>query len=147
MAFEIVDMGFWVFYLGLKVTGNLENRTIKLSQPGYIEKILDCYGMSKPKTATVLVQNTILSLSNTPIFKLEKAKYAAKVGSIMYVILQALVDITFATFMVTQYVKNPSLEHFNMIDPILQYFAENVESSITFGRNEELKLISFLGFD
>ena len=53
MAFEMVDMGPLAFYVGLKVTRNREKRTIKLSQPGYTQKLLDRHGMLKAKTAKV----------------------------------------------------------------------------------------------
>lgn len=39
-AFQMVDMGPISFYLGLKIERDREQKTIKLSQPAYIEKIL-----------------------------------------------------------------------------------------------------------
>lgn len=39
-AFQMADMGPISFYVGLKVKRNREQKTIKLSQPAYIEKIL-----------------------------------------------------------------------------------------------------------
>ena len=39
-AFSMVDMGPISFYLGLKVTRDREKKTIKLSQPAYIDKVL-----------------------------------------------------------------------------------------------------------
>lgn len=75
--------------------------------------------MLKAKTAKVFMQDTIFFLSNTPISDLKKVKYAAKIGSIMYTILEMQINITFATSIVSRFVKNPSLEHFNVIDQIL----------------------------
>lgn len=40
-VFDIVDMGPLAFYVGLKFTRDCIQKTIKLSQPGYIEKMLD----------------------------------------------------------------------------------------------------------
>lgn len=39
-AFQMVDMGPISFYLGLKVDQDREKKTIKLSQPAYIEKVI-----------------------------------------------------------------------------------------------------------
>ncbi len=39
-VFEMIDMGPISFYLGLKVERNCQNKTLKLSQPAYINKIL-----------------------------------------------------------------------------------------------------------
>lgn len=84
-AFELVDMGPLV---RLKVNQDREKQTIKLSQLRYIEKWLDCYSILKAKTAKVFMQDTVVFPSNTPVSKIEKAKYIAKVGSIMYVMVE-----------------------------------------------------------
>lgn len=140
-------MGPLAFYVGLKVTRDREKRNIKLSQPGYIEKLLDRHGMSKAKTAKVPMRDTILLPSNTPASEIEKTKYAAKVGSIMYAMVETRVDIAFATSMVSRFAKNPSSEHFNAIDQILRYLAGSAERGITFGGDEELKLIGYSDSD
>lgn len=53
------------------------------------------------------------------VFELEKVKYAAKVGSIMYIIVKTQVDIAFAISIVSLFAKNPSSEYFNTIDQVL----------------------------
>ena len=78
-AFDMVDMGPLAFYVGLKVTRDRENRTIKLSQPGYIEKLLDRHGMLKAKTTKVPMRETVLLPSDKSVSDLDKAKYSAKV--------------------------------------------------------------------
>lgn len=88
-------MGLLAFYVGLKVTWDREKRTIKLSQPGYIEKLLDRHGILKAKTAKVPMRDTILLPSDTPTSELERAKYSVKVGSIMYAIVETRIDIAF----------------------------------------------------
>ena len=57
-AFDMVDMGPLAFYVGLKVDCDRKQRTIKLSQPGYIEKLLDQHGMLKAKTAKIPMRET-----------------------------------------------------------------------------------------
>ncbi len=46
-AFLMVEMGPISFYLGLKVEQNREKRTIKLSQPAYIDKVLNRFYLDK----------------------------------------------------------------------------------------------------
>lgn len=75
----MVDIGPLAFYVGLKVTRDRERKTIKLSQPGYIEKLLDRHGILKAKTTKVPMRETALLPSDAPISNLEKAKYSAKV--------------------------------------------------------------------
>lgn len=82
---------------------------IKLSEPNYIKKLLDCYDMFKAKTAKVLMQDTILLLFDTSISELEKTKYPAKVASIMYVMVKTCIDIVFAISIISQCAKKSEL--------------------------------------
>ena len=43
----MIDMGPISFYLGLKVQQNQENRTIKLSKPAYINKVINKFDFDK----------------------------------------------------------------------------------------------------
>ena len=121
----MIDMGPLAFYIRFKVTQDQEKWTIKLLQPSYIKKLLDYYGICKIKTAKIPIQNIILLSFDMLISELEKAKYLAKVGSIIYVIVETCINITFATSMVSKLSNNPSLEYFHAIDQILRYLAEN----------------------
>lgn len=99
--FDIVEMGPLAFYVRLKVTQNREKRTIKLSQPGYIKKLLDRHSMLKAKITKVSMRETPLLPSSTLTSDLKKAKYSAKVGSIMYAMVETQIDIAFAPSMVS----------------------------------------------
>ena len=50
-AFSMVDMDLISFYLGLKVIRDREKKTIKLSQPAYIDKVLEKFYLSKANMA------------------------------------------------------------------------------------------------
>ena len=58
--FSIMDISPISFYLGLKVQQNRENRTIKLSQPTYIEKVLNKFHLKKAYAVNTLVKETVL---------------------------------------------------------------------------------------
>ncbi len=59
-AFEMVDMGPISFYLDLKVKRNRQNKTLKLSQPTYIDKILAKYHLDQAKPCNTLMKEVIL---------------------------------------------------------------------------------------
>lgn len=50
LVFDMVNIGLFAFYVSLKVTCDRKKKLIKLSQNGYIEKLLDQYWMLKAKT-------------------------------------------------------------------------------------------------
>ncbi len=79
----MVDIGLLEFYMGLKVTHDCKQKTMKLSQPGYIEKLVDRHGLLKAKTAKIPMRVASLVPYEKPVSSNEKTKYAAKIGSIM----------------------------------------------------------------
>ena len=146
-AFDIVDMGPLAFYVGLKVTRDRERKTIKLSQPGYIEKLFDRHGMLKAKTVKIPMRETPLLPYEKPVTSIKKTKYAAKIGSIMYEMVETRIDIAFATSMVSRFTKNPGPDHFSAVDQILRYLAGSQDRGITFGGESELRLVGYSDSD
>ncbi len=146
-AFDMVDIGPLAFYVGLKVTRDRKQKTIKLSQPGYIEKLLDRHGMLKAKTAKIPMRETPLVPYEKPVSSNEKTKYAAKIGSIMYAMVETRIDIALATSMVSRFAKNPGPDHFSAVDQILRYLAGSQDRGITFGGEPELRLLGYSDSD
>ena len=93
------------------------------------------------------MRETALLPSDPPASDLEKAKYSAKDGSIMYAMVETRIDIAFATSMVSRFAKNPSLGHFNAIDQNLRYLAGSRDRGIIFGGEKELKLVGYSDSD
>ncbi len=56
----MVDMGPLTFYVSLKVIHDWTKKTIKLSQPGYDEKLLNQHGMLKAITTKTPIRKTFL---------------------------------------------------------------------------------------
>lgn len=71
-AFDMVDMGPLAFYVGLKVTRDRIQKTIKLSQPGYIENMLDRHGLLKAKTAKIPCEKFFCYLTRKTFLHLKK---------------------------------------------------------------------------
>lgn len=88
LGFDIVDMGLLAFYVSLKVNHDCKKKTIKLLQPGYIKKLLDWYGMLKAKTVKTPMQEIPLLPYEKPGSSNKKTKYAAKIRSIIYAIVE-----------------------------------------------------------
>lgn len=133
----MVDMSLLVFYVALKVSQDWEKKTIKLFQLKYIEKLLDCHGMSETKTTKVFMQNTIFYSSNTFTSNLKKIKYTVKVDLIIYAIVETKIKIVFAIFMISQFAKKLYSKYYNAINQILQYVITSLKKSTIFGKKKE----------
>ena len=108
-TFSIVDMGPISFYLGLKVHCNREKRTLKLSQPAYVDKILEKFHLNKANAVQTLMKEEVLLMPRTEgkasVSKQEK--YQAMTGSLMFSIVETRPDIAFSTSVASRFSKNP----------------------------------------
>ena len=139
-AFSMVDMGPISFYLGLKVERNRQARTIKLSQPAYIDKVLSRFHLDKANAATTPMKESALLLPRTDgkATTAEKERYQGMTGSIMFSIVETRPDIAFATSVAARFAKNPGHQHTEAVKTILRYLKGSRERGITFGGHDKL---------
>lgn len=139
-AFAMVDMGPISFYLGLKVERNRDNRTIKLSQPAYIDKVLNQFHLDKAKTVNTPMKEITLLQPRTEgeATAAEKERYQGMTGSIMFSIVETRPDISFATSVASRFAKNPGHQHTEAVKTILRYLKGSRERGITYGGQDKL---------
>lgn len=121
---EMVDMGPISFYLGLKIERNRENRTIKLSQLAYIQKVLTKYHLDKANPTNTSIKETALELGPnlfTKATQAEKERYQGITGSLIFLMIETRPDIAFSIAIATRFAKNLSHSHFEAVKNILQY--------------------------
>lgn len=151
VAFSMVNMGPISFYLGLKVIQDREKKMIKLSQPAYIDKVLEKFHLSGAnmancpmKESTLLTQRTKGEGEASPS---EKRKYQGMTGSLMFSMVETRSDIVYATSLVSCFAKNPSHQHTKAVKTILQYLKGSRDRRITYGGDEELCVVEYSDFD
>lgn len=139
-AFSMVDMGPISFYLGLKVERNRQERTIKLSHPAYIDKVLSRFHLDKAHAVTTPIKESALLQSRTDgqATVAEKERYQGMTGSIMFSMVETRPDIAFATSVAARFTKNPGHQHTEAVKTILRYLKGSRERGITFGGQDKL---------
>ena len=136
-AFEMVDMGPISFYLGPKVDRGRQKRTIKLSQPAYIQKVLAKYHLEKANpTNTPMKEITLGPNLSTEAIQAEKERYQGMTGSLMFSMVETRPDIAFAIAVAARFAKNPSHAHTEAVKPILRYMKGSINCGITYGGKE-----------
>lgn len=139
-AFSMVDMGPISFYLGLKVERDRQKRTIKLSQPAYIDKVLEKYHLSKANVVNTPMKETepLMPRADGDASQSEKEAYQGMTGSLMFSMVETRPDIAFATSVVSRFSKNPSRQHTEAVKTILRYLKGSRDRGITYGGQERL---------
>lgn len=97
-TFFIIDIDFINFYLGLKMQQDRENRTIKLSQPAYINKILNQFQLDKAHTINTPIKKTALLKQKTEgeASLSDKKRYQGMTGFLILSIVEIRPDIAFS---------------------------------------------------
>lgn len=146
-AFSMVDMGPISYYLGLKVERNREKRTLKLSQPTYIDKIVHRFGLGTAKPCNTPMREDYLVPNEKQATEADIKNYQAMVGSIMFAMIESRPDIAFATSLVSRFAKNPSKAHIEAVKMILRYLHTTRTRGITYGGNSDFNITGYSDSD
>ena len=138
-AFEISDLGEINWILGIAVKHDCGARTIALSQKSYINSILSHYGFKNIKPVAMPIDpsahlSTSQSLKTAQEFAEMKSKpYHEAVGSLMYALSGMRPDITYAVAILSRFVQNPGLLHWNAMKCVFAYLAGTKDLWLTYG--------------
>ncbi|CCA73545.1 hypothetical protein PIIN_07498 [Serendipita indica DSM 11827] len=124
--FKIHDQGPTSFLLGVKLERNRQSHTISLSQPAYIEQILEAYEMKDCNGAdTPMVEKPLLSAKDSPQTEQEKAEmqaipYREALGKLIYLATATRPDISYDT-----------------LKRVLRYLRKTTNYKLTYGLKPE----------
>jgi hypothetical protein len=140
--FEITDLGPINWLLGIKITRNLEARTISLSQQSYIEQIITRFNLKDSRAANTPLEPGIdltpdsPSVSSTLLTPFEKTKYREMIGSLMYVSVMTRPDITFAVSTLSQYLETPHSTHLKAVTRVFRYLLGTKDIQLVLGGSQ-----------
>ena len=134
--FSMTDLGPCKYYLGMEVIRDRQNRTLKLSQRSYLEKILRDFEMwdCNKRHDTPIDTHTKLQKAE-PDYEPKPAEikwYQRAVGSLMYAMLGTRPDIAFAVSVVSRYASRPTQAHKSAVTRILRYLRKTVDHVLVF---------------
>eukprot|EP01035_Chromulina_nebulosa_P025306 gene25306-33026_t len=131
------------YYLGMLVQRDRSTRTIKISQPGYIEEMIDTYNIScSSYPSTPMIESPRKPSSDTnPLLNSHLIElFQSKVGTLLYLANQTRPDILFAVNMMSRQTKQPTKHDMLAVDRILQYVAGTPTLGLTFHSNDGIVL-------
>ncbi|KAL0549438.1 hypothetical protein IC582_013920 [Cucumis melo] len=115
--FQMKDLENAQYVLGIQIVQNRKNKTLVMSQPSYIDKMLSKYKMQNSKKG-LLPYKYGIHLSKEQCLKtpqevedMSNIPYASAVESLMYAMLCSIPDIFYSVGMVSRYQSNPRHDH------------------------------------
>ena len=150
--YKLTNMGPASWLLGIKISRDLANKTISLSQHAYIEAILTRFNFNDLKLSSIPIDPSVpLSKSQSPsklddIAKMRNVPYHEAVGSLMYAAMGTRPDIAFATSTVAQFSENLGWVHWEAVKRIFRYLLGSKRLELVY-RGEKRGLVGYVDVD
>ncbi|KAE8678885.1 Serine/threonine-protein kinase Nek5 [Hibiscus syriacus] len=145
--FDMKDLGAAKKILGMEICRDRDSRKLRLSQRGYVEKILERFAMSSAKpVSTPLANHFKLSSEQCPKTDKEaenmaKVPYSNAVGCLMYAMVCTRPDLAHAVSQVCKYMSKPGKQHWDAVKWIFRYLKGTVGHGIVFGSQRDNPLV------
>ena len=147
------DEGEVTEYLGCELIRNRSDKTAKLVQRGYDERVLRTFGMWNCKPcATPLDGNSRLSKKDCPqvVDPVLHRRYRSITGYLSYLVNMTRPDLAFAYSQLSKFVQYPGVVHLQAAERVLQYVRGTYDQGITYfdpGDETKSKLIGWVDSD
>jgi hypothetical protein len=141
-SFVMKDLGAAKKILGTRITRDMKNRKLTLSQGEYIEKVLERFRMQNEKPfSTPLVNHFKLTKEMCPktqgeIKYMSRVPYSSTIERLMYAMVHTRLDISHAVGVVGRYMKNLVREHWEAVKWIIRYLRGTATHALCFGGSD-----------
>jgi hypothetical protein len=137
-SFDARDLGDAEMYLGINISRDRENKTLKIDQERMIKEIVAKYGQEGAKNkATPLNGSIKLAKDEGEPLDTERYPYAALVGSLLYVSVCTRPDISYAVGALARYMAKPTMVHWKEAIGVVRYLAGTPKMGIIYGKRKD----------
>ena len=146
--FEMDDRGELHHILGMEVKRDRKNRKMMICQRTYLNDVLDRFGMQNCNPVSTPMEAgkvfTELAENEEPV---DIKQYQAAIGSLNYAAIATRPDISTAVGKLSQYMRNPSKDHWAGVKRVLRYIKGTVDHGLTFTFADSFVLHGFSDAD
>ncbi|CAA0819496.1 cysteine-rich RLK (RECEPTOR-like protein kinase) 8 [Striga hermonthica] len=125
--FEMKDLGAAKKILGIEIHRDRGSKKLWLSQKGYVEKVLQRFGMNEAKPVDTPLANQfklfvdMCPKSDKEIQDMVEIPYASAVGCQMYAMVCTRPDLAHVVGQVCKYISRPGKQHWEAVKWIFRY--------------------------
>jgi hypothetical protein len=137
--FTITDLGEPASLLGCLIERNREAGTIKISQPGYIDQLVDRFSLSESKVFPCPMAGDLLpSFNDSKDEAVDKILYLEYIGSLNWCAVATRPDISFAVSHLASFSTRPSHRHLNAAKRVILYLKGTRSHGIVYKRGDPI---------
>ncbi|SOV06448.1 uncharacterized protein UDID_17467 [Ustilago sp. UG-2017a] len=129
------DGGNVSHFLGIKITRNREAKTMDLEQTSYVKQLLDEHLDKRRRKSSVPLQD--IPVPETAASMAERKEYPQIVGKLLWLSNGTCPDISQAVGVLARYMTQPSREHYNAAQKVLQYLDHTRDIHLQYGSDKQ----------
>jgi hypothetical protein len=148
-AFPARDLGEAQLFLGISITRNRAQKTIKLHQSKGIGQLLDNYGLSSanPKAIPMSTGLQLTVGEGDPLEAEQAANYRSLVGTLLYLSNCTRPDIAYSASSLARYMAQPTTAHWAAAKGVARYIAGSADAGLVFSGSSSLELEGYCDAD
>ena len=136
--FEMVDLGEIHFILGMTIKRDRATKTLTISQGQYLKDLLKRFGMEECKPiSTPLESGKKFHKQTDEEERCDKSIYQQAIGCLTYVLTATRPDIAAAVVTLSQFMSDPSKEHWIGVKRMLRYIKGMLSYGLRFSVNDD----------
>jgi Reverse transcriptase (RNA-dependent DNA polymerase)/Integrase core domain/GAG-pre-integrase domain len=145
--FEMKDLGELEYFLGIQLFRDRATRRIHINQTGYINTILERFGMTECKPASTPMASGTKLLKSDGENMVNQHQYQSMVGSQMYGMLSTRPDIAYLLSQISQFSSAPNATHESAAKRGLRYLSATKDIGITYDGHKGLEMKAYSDAD
>ncbi|GJT69701.1 ribonuclease H-like domain, reverse transcriptase, RNA-dependent DNA polymerase [Tanacetum coccineum] len=130
--FEMSDLGLLAYYLGIEVTQN--NGDISIKQTAYANKILKEAGMLESNETVIPMDPGTRLTKNTEGTLVNSTEYRSLIGCLRY-LLHTRPDLSYSVGLLSRFMQEPKEQHMKAVKQVLRYVKGTKDYGITYKHN------------
>ena len=147
-TFDARDLGEATSYLGMTITRDRAQGTLKLAQEKMTADLVHRFGMGDGKVRSVPLSTSVkLCQGEGDLIDTARYPYSQLVGSLMYLSVCTRPDIAYAVGALARFMAKPTSVHWQAAKGVVRYLAGTVELGITFGASKDAGLQGYCDAD
>ena len=142
------DLGDANTFLGIEIIRDRPNRSITLTQRGYVSKILTRFGKKITNNHKPLLPITTRLEPNPDQASAEStSEYQQQIGSIMYAMTKTRPDLAYPISLLARFMSNPAPQHFLALDKLWKYLGNTVNLGLVYKSGSEMSIHGYVDAD
>ena len=146
--FEMVDQGEIRYLLGMSIKRDRKSRTLTISQPTYLQRVMKRFGMENSKpVSTPLEPGKKFQRPDLSEELSDVQTYQQAIGCLTYASTATRPDIAVAVGTLAQYMSKPSKDHWSGVKRALRYINGTLNYGLKFTAHQEPELVAYADAD